>query len=68
MRRQAFDHLQVSFSFYDKKTGRLLTKVTKDLEQVGELARHIEDFVAVMTMIGAVSDHVLVKYDLLLLW
>ncbi|MEI8634435.1 hypothetical protein P4S72_25240 [Vibrio sp. PP-XX7] len=41
MRRQAFDHLQkLSFSFYDKKTGRLLTKVTKDLEQVGELARH----------------------------
>ncbi|UYQ71674.1 ABC transporter ATP-binding protein/permease [Pelagibacterium flavum] len=57
MRRQAFDHLhKLSFRYFDnKKTGHLITHVTKDLEEVGEIAHHgPEDvFIAVMTFIGA---------------
>jgi len=57
MRRKIFDHLQkLSFSFYDnQKTGHLVGRVTKDLEDVGEVAHHgPEDaLVAVMTFIGA---------------
>jgi ATP-binding cassette subfamily B protein len=57
MRRKAFDHLQkLSFRFYDnQKTGHLVARVTKDLEDIGEVAHHgPEDlFVAVMTFVGA---------------
>jgi ATP-binding cassette subfamily B protein len=57
MRRRAFDHLQkLSFRFYDnQKTGHLVARVTKDLEEVGEVAHHgPEDlFIAIMTFIGA---------------
>ena len=57
MRRRSFDHLQkLSFRFYDnQKTGHLVGRVTKDLEEIGEVAHHgPEDlFVAVMTFAGA---------------
>lgn len=57
MRRQAFDHIQkLSFRYFDNnKTGHLITHVTKDLEEVGEIAHHgPEDlFIAIMTFIGA---------------
>ncbi|AFE58688.1 ABC transporter ATP-binding protein [Rahnella aceris] len=57
MRREAFSHLQkLSFRYYDNtKTGHIITHVTKDLEEVGEVAHHgPEDvFIAVMTFIGA---------------
>jgi ATP-binding cassette subfamily B protein len=57
MRRKSFDHLQkLSFSFYDnEKTGHLVGRVTKDLEEIGEVSHHgPEDmFVAVMTFAGA---------------
>ncbi|TXN03137.1 ABC transporter ATP-binding protein [Methylobacterium sp. WL64] len=57
MRARAFDHLQkLSFRFYDgQKTGHLVARVTKDLEEIGEVAHHgPEDlFIAVMTLIGA---------------
>jgi ATP-binding cassette subfamily B protein len=57
MRRKSFDHLQkLSFRFYDNnKTGHLLARVTKDLEEIGEVAHHgPEDlFIAVMTFLGA---------------
>ena len=57
MRRKSFDHLQkLSFRFYDnQKTGHLVARVTKDLEEIGEVAHHgPEDvFIAVMTFIGA---------------
>ena len=57
MRRKAFDHLQkLSFRFYDnQKTGHLVARVTKDLEEVGEVAHHgPEDaFIAIMTFVGA---------------
>ena len=57
MRRKIFDHFQkLSFRFYDnQKTGRLVARITKDLEDVGEVAHHgPEDaFIAVMTFFGA---------------
>ena len=57
MRRQAFDHIQkLSFSYFDtNRTGQLITHVTKDLEEVGEVAHHgPEDlFIAIMTFVGA---------------
>lgn len=57
MRRQAFDHLQnLPFRYFDNmKTGHIITHVTKDLEEVGEVAHHgPEDlFLAIMTFIGA---------------
>ncbi|MEH3118586.1 MAG: ABC transporter ATP-binding protein [Methylorubrum populi] len=57
MRARAFDHLQkLSFRFFDgQKTGHLVARVTKDLEEIGEVAHHgPEDlFIAVMTLLGA---------------
>ncbi len=57
MRRKIFDHLQkLSFRFYDnQKTGHLVARVTKDLEEVGEVAHHgPEDaFIAIMTFLGS---------------
>jgi ATP-binding cassette subfamily B protein len=57
MRRKAFEHLQkLSFAYFDnQKTGRLVGRLTKDLEEVGEVAHHgPEDvFIAVMTFVGA---------------
>ena len=59
MRRRAFDHLQkLSFSFFDdQKTGHLVGRLTKDLEEIGEVAHHgPEDlFVAIMTFLGALA-------------
>ena len=57
MRRKSFDHLQkLSFRFFDEqKTGHLVARITKDLEEIGEVAHHgPEDlFIAVMTFVGA---------------
>ena len=57
MRRRIFDHLQkLSFRFFDnQKTGHLVGRITKDLEEVGEVAHHgPEDaFIAVMTFLGS---------------
>lgn len=57
MRRKIFEHLQkLSFRFFDNtKTGHLVGRITKDLEDVGEVAHHgPEDaLVAIMTFIGA---------------
>jgi ATP-binding cassette subfamily B protein len=57
LRRRAFDHLQkLSFRFYDEqKTGHLVGRVTKDLEEIGEVAHHgPEDLlIAVLTFAGA---------------
>jgi len=71
MRRRAFDHLQkLSFTFYDNvKTGHLVARVTKDLEDVGEVAHHgPEDlFLAVMTFVGAFALMAAVNLRLALL-
>src|SRR5690554_1385187 len=57
MRQEAFDHVQeLSFSYFDnQKTGKLVGRLTKDLEEIGEVAHHgPEDAcITVMTLIGA---------------
>ncbi len=57
MRRRAFDHVQkLSWSYFDRqRTGHLVARVTRDLEEIGEVAHHgPEDvFIAIMTFIGA---------------
>ena len=68
LRRRAFDHLQkLSLSFYDnQKTGHLVGRVTKDLEEIGEVAHHgPEDLlIAVLTFAGAFALMMVVNADL----
>jgi len=71
MRRRAFEHLQkLSFRFYDEqKTGHLVARVTKDLEEIGEVAHHgPEDlFIAIMTFLGAFALMLMVHPQLALM-
>ena len=71
MRRRAFDHLQkLSFGYFDNvKTGHLVGRLTKDLEEIGEIAHHgPEDlFIAVMTFIGAFLLMLFVHVELALI-
>ncbi|GLK77845.1 multidrug ABC transporter ATP-binding protein [Methylopila jiangsuensis] len=71
MRRRAFDHLQkLSFGYFDnQKTGHLIGRLTKDLEEIGEVAHHgPEDlFIAVMTLIGAFALMFAVNVELALI-
>jgi ATP-binding cassette subfamily B protein len=71
MRRKSFDHLQkLSFGYYDnQKTGHLVGRVTKDLEEIGEVAHHgPEDlFIAIMTLAGAFALMVAVNPQLALI-
>lgn len=57
MRKKLFDHVQkLSFRFFDNtKTGHLISRMTNDLFEIGEVAHHgPEDmFIAAMTLIGA---------------
>ncbi|MCE5171608.1 ABC transporter ATP-binding protein/permease [Paenibacillus profundus] len=57
MRKKMFDHLQkLSFRFFDNnKTGQLMSRISNDLLEIGEVAHHgPEDlFIAVMTLLGA---------------
>jgi len=57
MRGQLFTHVQrQSFSFFDNtKTGHIMSRITNDLFDIGELAHHgPEDlFIAFMTFVGA---------------
>jgi len=57
MRAQLFNHVQKqSFKFFDNtKTGHVMSRITNDLFDIGELAHHgPEDlFIAIMTFVGA---------------
>lgn len=57
MRQELFEHVQKqSFRFFDNtKTGHIMSRITNDLFDLGELAHHgPEDvFIAIMTFIGA---------------
>ncbi|WP_100011879.1 ABC transporter ATP-binding protein [Lentibacillus sediminis] len=57
MREDLFQHVQrQSFRFFDNtKTGHIMSRITNDLFDIGELAHHgPEDFfIAIMTFIGA---------------
>ena len=71
MRRKAFEHLQkLSFGYFDNvKTGHLVGRLTKDLEEIGEIAHHgPEDlFIAVMTFVGAFVLMLFVHVELALI-
>ena len=57
MRARAFAHLtRLGWGWYDRaRTGKMVARVTRDLEEIGEVAHHgPEDlFIAVMTFAGA---------------
>jgi ATP-binding cassette subfamily B protein len=57
MRQQLFQHIQrQSFRFFDNtKTGHIMSRITNDLFDLGELAHHgPEDlFISIMTFVGA---------------
>jgi ATP-binding cassette subfamily B protein len=71
LRRRAFDHLmKLSFRFYDgQKTGHLVGRLTKDLEEIGEVAHHgPEDLlIAVLTFLGAFGLMLYVNVELALI-
>ncbi|NEU32243.1 ABC transporter ATP-binding protein [bacterium LRH843] len=71
MRKKLFQHMQkLSFSYYDNnKTGHSISRLTKDLEEIGEVAHHgPEDaFVAVMTLVGAFILMVTINWKLAIL-
>ncbi|MBM7563452.1 ABC transporter ATP-binding protein [Paenibacillus sacheonensis] len=71
MRRKLFDHVQkLSFRFFDNtKTGHLMSRLTNDLMEIGEMAHHgPEDlFIAVMTLVGAFVLMLLINWKLAVL-
>ncbi|MCZ4273629.1 ABC transporter ATP-binding protein [Maritalea porphyrae] len=71
MRNEAFDHLQkLSFRFFDHaKLGKLITHVTKDLDDIGEVAHHgPEDvFIALMTFAGALAIMFFISWEMALI-
>ncbi|PIO97230.1 ABC transporter ATP-binding protein [Pleomorphomonas carboxyditropha] len=71
LRRRSFDHLQkLSFRYFDNhKSGHLVARLTKDLEEIGEIAHHgPEDlFIAVMTFLGAFLLMLTVNVELALI-
>lgn len=70
MRRDLFAHMQdLSFSFFDKnRTGQLMSRVTTDLFEIGELAHHgPEDlFISVVTILGAFCIMLTIRWELAL--
>ncbi|TVY10455.1 ABC transporter ATP-binding protein [Paenibacillus cremeus] len=68
MRRQLFGHIQkLSFRFFDNnKTGHLMSRLTNDLFEIGEMAHHgPEDvFIAVMTLLGAFTMMLFINWKL----
>lgn len=68
MRRDLFHHVQKqSFKFFDNtKTGHIMTRITTDLFEIGELAHHgPEDlFIALMTFVGAFAIMLNINFHL----
>ncbi|MCA0173955.1 ABC transporter ATP-binding protein [Bacillus sp. RAR_GA_16] len=71
MRQKLFTHMQkLSFGYYDNsKTGHSISRLTKDLEEIGEVAHHgPEDvFVAVMTLFGSFGLMLMINWKLAIL-
>ncbi|MEK5133337.1 ABC transporter ATP-binding protein [Bacillus sp. FSL W8-0645] len=71
MRSQLFTHVQkMSFRFFDqKKTGKLVSRMTNDLMDIGEIAHHgPEDlFIAMMTLTGAFALMLSINWQLAVL-
>lgn len=71
MRKRLFNHVQkLSFRFFDNnKTGHLVSRMTNDLMDIGEIAHHgPEDlFIAVMTLAGAFGLMLSINWQLAVL-
>ncbi|MCR8963800.1 ABC transporter ATP-binding protein [Brevibacillus halotolerans] len=71
MRKKLFDHIQkLSFRFFDNnKTGHLMSRMSNDLMEIGEIAHHgPEDlFIAIMTLCGAFGVMLYINWQLALL-
>ncbi|WP_166243217.1 ABC transporter ATP-binding protein [Paenibacillus turpanensis] len=71
MRQQLFSHVQkLSFRFFDNtKTGHVMSRMTNDLFEIGELAHHgPEDiFIAIMTFAGAFGIMATINLELALI-
>ncbi|MCI3918769.1 ABC transporter ATP-binding protein/permease [Paenibacillus sp. TRM 82003] len=71
MRKALYSHIQkLSFRFFDNnKTGHLLSRLTTDLFEIGEVAHHgPEDlFIAIMTLMGAFILMMFLNWKLALL-
>ncbi|MFC5470449.1 ABC transporter ATP-binding protein [Cohnella suwonensis] len=71
MRRQLFQHVQkLSFRFFDNtKTGQIMSRMTNDLFDLGEMAHHgPEDlFIALMTLVGVFGIMMMVNWELALI-
>ncbi|MGG1686535.1 ABC transporter ATP-binding protein [Pseudalkalibacillus sp. NRS-1564] len=71
MRQKLFTHMQkLSFGYYDNsKTGHSISRLTKDLEEIGEVAHHgPEDvFVALMTLLGSFGLMLMINWKLAVL-
>ncbi|WP_141502188.1 ABC transporter ATP-binding protein [Paenibacillus luteus] len=71
MRKKLFDHVQkLSFRFFDNtKTGHLISRLTNDLFEIGEVAHHgPEDmFIAAMTLVGAFGIMAFINLELAIL-
>ncbi|MFC5703932.1 ABC transporter ATP-binding protein [Cohnella faecalis] len=71
MRRKLFEHVQkLSFRFFDNtKTGHLISRLTNDMMQIGEMAHHgPEDlFIAVMTLAGSFTLMLFINWKLAIL-
>ncbi|GGE83690.1 ABC transporter ATP-binding protein [Priestia taiwanensis] len=71
MRKKLFDHVQkLSFGFFDNnKTGHLVSRMTNDLMDMGEIAHHgPEDmFIAMMTLVGTFCLMLSINWQLAIL-
>lgn len=71
MRSKLFAHVQkLSFRFFDNtKTGHLISRMTSDLMEIGEMAHHgPEDlFIAAMTLTGAFAIMMTINWQLAVL-
>ncbi|MFC3767048.1 ABC transporter ATP-binding protein [Paenibacillus sp. GCM10012303] len=71
MRKKLFDRIQrLSFRFFDNnKTGHLVSRMTNDLMDIGEIAHHAPEdlFIAVMTLAGAFGIMVAINWKLAVL-
>lgn len=71
MRRSLFERVQkLSFRFFDNnKTGHLVSRMTNDLMDIGEIAHHGPEnlFIAVMTLLGAFGIMLGINWQLAIL-
>ncbi len=71
MRRKLFERVQrLSFRFFDNnKTGHLVSRMTNDVMDMGEVAHHAPEdlFIAVMTLLGALGIMLGINWQLAVL-